>query len=319
MSPPITILMASYNGARYLPAQLDSILAQSWGNWRLLVSDDGSTDGTTEILKHYANGPARDRLQVIKGPGKGATANFLHLLTQANPNAPMAFADQDDFWQPDKLARAMDWLERQDGPAVYAARTTICDQNLNPLNPAPHFPGPFSFRNALVQACLPGNTTVANPQALAFLQAAAPAAIRHDIVAHDWWVYQVMSGVGATLRRDAAQVLLYRQHPRNVMGRNDTTVARAARFGMLFDGSFAGWLARNQAALEEIDDLLTTENRALLGQFGALLQMQGPAAYRQARRMRLYRQSRSGTAAILLAALAGRLCPKASPDADASI
>lgn len=309
MGPPITILMASYNGARYLPAQLDSILAQSWRDWRLLVSDDGSSDATAEILSHYAHGPAQGRLQVISGPGRGATANFLHLLTQADPQAPVAFADQDDFWQPDKLARAMAWLAQQNGPAVYAARTTICDQDLKPLNPAPHFPGPFGFRNALVQACLPGNTTVANPQALSVLQAAAPAAMRHDIVAHDWWVYQVMSGIGATLRRDPAQVLLYRQHPRNVMGRNDTTLARAARFGMLFDGSFAGWLARNQAALDEVNHLFTKDSRELLDRFGALLCMPGPAAFRQARKMGLYRQSRSGTAAILLAAATGRLRP----------
>lgn len=314
MSPPITILMASYNGARYLPAQLDSIVSQSWKDWRLLVSDDGSTDGTAEILAHYATGPARDRLEVIKGPGRGATANFLHLISQTDAGAPMAFADQDDFWHPDKLARAMNWLARQDGPAVYAARTTICDQDLSPLNPAPHFPGPFGFRNALVQACLPGNTTVANAQALAILQAAAPAASRHEVIGHDWWVYQIMSGVGATLRRDAAQVLLYRQHPRNVMGRNDTTAARAARFGMLFDGSFASWLACNQSALEEVEHLLTVENRMLLGQFGALLRMPGPSAFRLAHRMGLYRQSRSGTAAILLAALSGRLRPKSADD-----
>ncbi|MTH34241.1 glycosyltransferase [Paracoccus limosus] len=307
MTPPITILMASYNGARYLPAQLDSFLAQDWRNWRLLVSDDGSSDDTGQILAHYAQGPARGRIEVIDGPRRGATANFLHLLTQVDPEGPVAFSDQDDVWHPGKLSRAMDWLGRQNGPAVYAARTTICDQDLRPLNPAPHFPGPFGFRNALVQACLPGNTTVANPQALALLQAGAPAAIRRDVVAHDWWVYQLMSGAGATLYRDAAQVLLYRQHPRNVMGRNDTTAARAARFAMLFDGSFAGWLTRNEAALTEAAPLLTPENRALLAQFSRLLHLPGPAALRLAREMGLYRQTRAGTLAIRLAAMTGRL------------
>lgn len=313
MQPPITILMASYNGARYLPAQLDSLLAQSWTGWRLLVSDDGSTDDSRQILDDYAHGPGRGRIEVINGPRKGATANFLHLLTRADAEAPVAFCDQDDVWRPEKLARGMDWLSRQRGAAVYAARTTICDQDMRPLAPAPHFAGPFGFRNALVQACLPGNTTLANAQALALLQAAAPAAIHHDIVAHDWWVYQLLSGAGASLYRDAAQVLFYRQHPRNVMGRNDTTAARAARFAMLFDGSFADWLARNQRALEASASLLTDENRALLEQFSQLLRAPGPAAYRLARRMGLYRQTRAGTVAIRMAALAGRLRAPARP------
>lgn len=303
----ITIVMATYNGAPYLRAQLDSILAQSHCHWRLLVSDDGSSDATRQILAEYARDRMSGRLEVIDGPGRGATANFLSLIGRVDPGDPIAFSDQDDIWNPDKLQRAVAWLAAQHGPAVYAARTMICDQDMRQLNPAPHFPGPFTFRNALIQACLPGNTTVANSQALALLQQAAAAADRAGIIGHDWWVYQLLSGAGATILRDRRPALLYRQHPRNVMGRNDTTNARTARAMMLFDGTFATWLAQNQQALEEVAPLLRPENQRLLAEFRELLGLPGPRALARMLELRLYRQTRPATQAVRLAALMGRL------------
>lgn len=311
MQPQITIVLASFNGARYIPAQLDSILAQTDTDWRLIVSDDGSDDGTQGIVRDYA-ARTDGRISLIAGPGRGATANFLHLIDKADPAGWIAFCDQDDVWNPDKLARARDYLARQSGPAVYAARTTICDENLRELAPAPHFPGPFGFRNALIQACLPGNTTVANAGALALLRQAAPAADAAGVISHDWWVYQILSGAGARIHRDAARVLLYRQHLDNVMGRNDTAEARAARASMLFDGRFADWLRRNQAALEPVADLLLPENREVLRGFGGLLASAGPGALARFLGLRLYRQSRGGTAAVMAAALAGRLRNRAA-------
>ncbi|SMO69158.1 glycosyltransferase [Paracoccus laeviglucosivorans] len=307
MHPQITIVMASYNGARYLPTQLDSILAQTQTNWRLIVSDDGSTDDTCAIIDDYAARPGGSRITRIDGPRQGATANFLHLILQADPKGWIAYCDQDDLWQPDKLARAAAHLAAQDGPAIYAARTTVCDDELRPLAPAPHFRGPFSLRNALVQACLPGNTTVANSAALQLLQAGAQAAARAGVVSHDWWTYQLLSGAGAHIHRDPAQVLLYRQHQGNVMGRNDTTKARAARFSMLFDGTFAGWLAQNQSALESVADVLTPANRKLLQGFAEVLDASGPAALARMVALRLYRQTLPGTLAVHAAALAGKL------------
>lgn len=306
MQPQITIVMASYNGARYLPAQLDSILAQSWTDWRLIVSDDGSTDGTRQVVADHAARTA-GKISLIEGPTRGATANFLHLIRQVDPQGWIAFSDQDDVWKTDKLARAAAHLARQNGPAIYAARTTICDEALRELSPAPHFPGPFGFRNALIQACLPGNTTVANTEALAILQRGAAAADAAGVISHDWWVYQILAGAGAAIHRDAAQVLLYRQHRQNVMGRNDTARAKAARASMLFDGSFADWLGRNQTALEAAADLMLPENREVLRRFGDLLTAPGYRALAEMRRLHLYRQSRAGTAAVMAAALAGRL------------
>lgn len=307
MHPPITIALASYNGAQFIREQLDSFAAQSVTNWRLIVSDDGSTDDTPNIVQEFARSRPPGQVQLIQGPRRGSTQNFLHLTLQAGCDGWLAYSDQDDVWHPDRLARGVDFLSRQRGAAIYAGRTTVCDEQLKPLAPAPHFRGPFRFRNALIQACLPGNTILANRDAVRLLHAAAPAAIAAGVVSHDWWAYQLLSGAGAAIMRDHAQVLLYRQHTGNMVGRNDTTRAIASRLSMLFGGSYAGWLARNQAALEPVAHLLLPENAALLRRFGKALHAAGPAALRDVLAMRLYRQTRMGTAVVMTAALAGRL------------
>lgn len=307
MPPPITIALATYQGARFLQPQLDSFADQSFADWHLLISDDGSTDDTFNISTGFASSYPDGRVKIIDGPGQGSTNNFLHLIEQADPDHWLALSDQDDVWLPDKLERAARFLEARDGPAVYAARTTICDEALHPVAPAPAFVRPLSFRNALIQACLPGNTTVLNQPAAALLRRATRAARDAGIVSHDWWIYQLLSGAGAAMMRDRAQVLLYRQHPENLMGRNDTTRARAARLNMLTDRTFAGWLNRNQAALMPVQDLLTAENRGLLHRFQDALERPGPAMMAAFMRMGLYRQTRSGTAAVMAAAFAGRL------------
>ncbi|RQP06668.1 MAG: glycosyltransferase [Paracoccus sp. BP8] len=307
MHPPITIVMASYNGGRFIRPQLDSLVAQSVANWRLIVSDDGSTDGTRQMVSDFARTRPAGQVELIDGPGLGSTRNFLQLTRRVERGGWLAYADQDDVWLPDRLARGVSFLTGRQGPAIYAARTTICDEALNPVAPAPHFPGPFGFRNALIQACLPGNTILANGAAVRLLQSAAPAAESADIVSHDWWAYQLLSGAGADIMRDRAQVLLYRQHPGNLMGRNDTARARAARVSMLMDGRFADWLFRNQQALEPVAHLLLPSNRRLLHRFGDMLCSSGPRAFAEILRMRLYRQTRAGTLAVLAAALAGRL------------
>ena len=80
---PVTILLASYRGARFIGAQLDSIAAQTHRDWQLIVSDDGSDDGTPEIVAKFAASRPAAQVQLVEGPGRGATQNFLHLLSIA--------------------------------------------------------------------------------------------------------------------------------------------------------------------------------------------------------------------------------------------
>lgn len=109
----IDILMATYNGERYIDDQIQSILRQSYPYWRLLIRDDGSSDGTIVKLKRYTYQDAR--IQVIQDShgNLGVTGNFGLLLEMAT--APyIMFADQDDVWDSDKIAAAVTAMTRQE-------------------------------------------------------------------------------------------------------------------------------------------------------------------------------------------------------------
>ena len=326
----IAILLASYQGARFIGTQLDSLAAQEFPHWRLVVSDDGSTDATPDLVRAFAARHADREVTLIPGPRQGATSNFLHLLAHLRDGEAMAFCDQDDLWLPHRLATGVATLtadglphhadagadvaihdpsgRRASGrPSLHVTRTTICDDALSALRPAPLYTRPPGFLNALVQACTPGNTMLVDPAGAALLRAAAPAALRAGVVSHDWWSYLMISGAGGTVIRDPHQTVLYRQHHGNVMGRNDTPRAMLARLTRLGGGDFGGWLAANIAALKTVAPMLTRENRARLTEFSVALARPGPAAAVALARLGVYRQTRIGTAALLAAAAAGRL------------
>ena len=110
--PQIAVLMGTYNGAEFLPEQLASLAAQTHTNWRLWVSDDGSSDATPGILRRYQEAWGENKLSILAGPRRGFQANFLELTAQPEISADYyAWADQDDVWLPEKLARALECLQ----------------------------------------------------------------------------------------------------------------------------------------------------------------------------------------------------------------
>ncbi|MFL5898615.1 MAG: glycosyltransferase, partial [Solirubrobacterales bacterium] len=97
-APRVAILLSTYNGAPFLPAQLESFLAQSMPDWLLYWRDDGSSDVTSALMEDFAAGPGQGKCHFVPGPGHlGATESFMALLRAAAPTGlPLAFADQDD-------------------------------------------------------------------------------------------------------------------------------------------------------------------------------------------------------------------------------
>jgi rhamnosyltransferase len=113
----LTILLATYNGQKYLPELLDSIIGQTYKGWSLLVHDDGSTDNTLNILHLYAEQDKRIRLLEDEIHGLGAAQNFLHLLRIADADLIM-FCDQDDIWLPDKIEVMIKHIDPFGSPAM---------------------------------------------------------------------------------------------------------------------------------------------------------------------------------------------------------
>ncbi|MDO5658250.1 MAG: glycosyltransferase [Paracoccus sp. (in: a-proteobacteria)] len=303
----VFIALALYDGAAHLAEQLGSIAAQTHRDWRLVISDDGSRDNGPAIAQRFAATRPKGQVTLVDGPGQGATANFLTMAGGVRPGEYLAFSDQDDVWQPDRLSRAVAAMGPEPGLAVYGSRTTICDGALRPLAGSARYSGPFDFANALVQCVIGGNTALLSPKAAALYARAAPAAIAAGIEAHDWFAYLLVSGAGGRVIRDDAETVLYRQHEGNLKGRNDTFRAMAERLRGLFGGDYGDWLAANNAALAACREMLTDENAALLDRFAQALRRPGPLAAKELASMGLRRQTRATTVALYLAALTGRL------------
>lgn len=244
--PAIRILLATRNGGAHLQDQLNSYLAQEVQDWGLWVSDDGSDDGTWDVLTAFqAAHPSRE-IRLLRGPQRGAAANFLSLLTHPDlPPGPVALSDQDDVWLPHRLSRALTVLGRAQGPMLYGSTTIETDTDLRPL---PHQKGPLpapSFANALVQNIVAGNTATLNPPALAALRAGGAP----DVPYHDWWIYLRLAGIGAQITLDDTPLLYYRQHAGNVIGAHSGLHARLQRATSLLNGTYRRWVHTNLTAL----------------------------------------------------------------------
>ncbi len=298
-SPPVRILLATWNGATHLSEQLDSYLAQDHGNWALWVSDDGSTDGTQAILEGFRAAHPDREIRLLRGPGQGAAANFLSLLTHPElPPGPVALSDQDDVWKPCRLSRGLAAVQDHAGPALYGAITTETTPDLTPLRKQKGPLPPPSFENALVQNIVAGNTVTMNATALAALRAGGAP----DVPYHDWWIYLRLAGVGARITLDDVPVLYYRQHPGNVIGAHSGARARAQRVAALVGGAYAGWLRRNLTALLARPEGLRPEHAR-----AARILLETRPRRHALHRSGARRSDPGGRAALRLLALMGRL------------
>ena len=261
----IEILCATYNGMRYLREQIASIEAQTLTDWHVTFFDDGSTDGTVEMLEALVAKDARFRL--TRNPvNLGFCGNFLNNLSNLKSADAYAFCDQDDIWYPEKLERAFDWLSRIDPgtPAVYFARTEIVDEQLNHAGMSPEFKLEPSFRNALVQSIGGGNTMMFNQAARDLVVNTLP---KTRLISHDWWFYIVVSGCGGEVRYDSEPVLKYRQHATNLVGANNGISMQVARLWMAFRGQWRAWNTAHEEAIKTFEDRLTPENRTAFHAF----------------------------------------------------
>lgn len=308
----VCILMGIYNGAEHLGAQLQSFAEQTQDRWDLIVGDDGSRDAGPDMVRDFAArmAPLGSKVTLVDGPCAGFVANFLALIAEAPATDWLALSDQDDVWLPDRLARGIAALTPlpRDTPALYCSRTWVTDSDLGNRRLSPDYAKPPGFANALLQNIAGGNTILLNRAAADLAREAAPAAAEvSELPAHDWWLYQLITGVGGTVVRDVAPTLLYRQHGGNQIGENTSWQAWKMRIAMVRSGRFQRWIDANIAALRLVRARLTPENRALLDRLEALRSLPLIPRIRAFAGLGLYRQGRIGQAALWLAVFWGKL------------
>jgi glycosyltransferase involved in cell wall biosynthesis len=265
----VAILLCTFNGARFLPAQLSSLANQSFTNWRLFVSDDGSTDETLAIVSQHQGGLGAAPIDVRNGPQQGFVRNFLSLACDASIACDyFAYCDQDDVWQPEKLSRAVAWLDTRPPhiPAMYCSRTILIDEDGRQCGYSRAYRRKPSFHNALVQSIASGNTIVFNEAARRLLMVCGSAA---QAPSHDWWTYLLITAAGGDVHYDQIPQVQYRMHRENVIGTNAGLRNRARRLYLLSRGRFQRWSEMHVAALEPFRPHMTPENRALFDLFRA--------------------------------------------------
>lgn len=261
--------MATFNGGEFIQEQIISILEGKLLPNKILVGDDGSSDNSIDLLKEAAKrSPVEMDIQINSkrlGPG----ANFLALLQRVPVDADyVAFADQDDIWEPDKLARAIgklqDYGKRQ--PSLYCSRQKLVDEQGRYLKLSPEFRHLPSFANALVQNIVTGCTTVINRAALELaLTTGSP-----DVKFHDWWLYLLVSGCEGNIIFDPESTIRYRQHNSNVAGSPTTVfISLQQRFKRQLTRTSSLDNNRNMRALAEQAELLSPSNRKLFHSFDA--------------------------------------------------
>ena len=130
MNEKIDILLATYNGEKYLKEQIDSILQQSYENISLIISDDCSKDSTTQILKEYEKKDSRIKL-VIQPHNLGVVKNIEFLLKQVQSEYYM-LADQDDVWLKEKVEKSFEKLKSENADLVFGDLEVV-DQELKTM------------------------------------------------------------------------------------------------------------------------------------------------------------------------------------------
>lgn len=306
-NPLVIILLCTYNGSRFLAEQLNSLEAQTHQNWIVVASDDGSSDTTMEILQQYQAKWPPNKLDIRIGPQKNFCQNFLSLACDSKIRADYyAFCDQDDVWLQTKLSVALENIITNQSTAIpylYCGRTHYVTDKLKHSGLSPLFVFPRTFRNALVQSIAGGNTMVFNQATKSLIEKAGPL----DVASHDWWIYQLVTGVEGVVFYDPVPQLLYRQHETALVGGNNSFSARMERIWMLLQGRFQSWNTQNINALNQINYLLAKNNQETLKLFESIRFAGIKDRFRLMDVCGLYRQTRRGTFSLFLAALIGKI------------
>lgn len=233
----IAVLLSTYNGAKFLREQIDSLLAQTHSNFLLVVRDDGSSDGSYALLTEYAEQqPERLHLLPEDDDNYGASGGFAFLVNYVLENkaalglesAYMMFCDQDDTWYPNKIETQLDAMlaaEESAGEGVpvliHSDLEVVSEQNTAIAKSLIRYQGleieRNRFPNLVISNLVTGCTALIN-ESLA--EKALP--IPTNAIMHDWWMALVATAFGRLVFLDTPLVH-YRQHGNNTIGAKEFT------------------------------------------------------------------------------------------------
>ncbi len=220
----VDILLATYNGEKYLEAQLDSILSQTYTNFRLLISDDSSTDSTKDILEKYKK--IDNRIEVFYQENNlGVVKNFEFLLNKVE-NRYYMLSDQDDIWKEEKIEKSVNKLEETGAGLVYSDLEVV-DENLNVIYESYWKLKGFTkrankyntFESFYLNNYVTGCTIISRKE---FIKDILPLPNSSKYVLHDYWITLIVSQKSKIVSIKEP-LIKYRQHKNNRIGSKKKT------------------------------------------------------------------------------------------------
>lgn len=275
----ISILMATYNGEKYIREQLESLLGQTFQDFKVYVQDDCSQDNTQQIIEGYHKKYPDKIFYNCNRKNTGSPKhNFFNLLRQHHDDYIM-LCDQDDVWNSNKIEitfnemKRMEHLYGKECPILVHTDLTVVDSNLDIINPSykKMLDADYSriqLNHLLNQNTLTGCTAMLN-RSLCNLIKEEPK----YCVMHDWWIILIASCFGIVSSLNI-QTVLYRQHNNNSVGVADVKSLRYQLHKMLRADEIREALDKTypqaQCFLDMYHDKLTTEQIQLIKTYVAI-------------------------------------------------
>ena len=283
-SKTVTILMATYNGEKYISQQIESIINQTFTNWKLLIRDDGSTDNTKKKLYEYEERDSRIMVMKDKLGNLGQCLNFNELMKNSESYSYVMFSDQDDVWLTTKVEESITEIKRiesihgtETSIAVYT-NYNIVDDKLDYINIAYSKIDlkkydPIANR-LLIQNWLMGCTMIINNKLLKY---SLEIPIESDN--HDNWIALIASMTGCVRYLDKI-TMLHRVHSNNVTTNCETTNIknRIKRVKKRFNENEKTFLKRerlNFLIAQHLENHITSFENKSLNNYGKILKMRG--------------------------------------------
>ncbi|MDO4667371.1 MAG: glycosyltransferase family 2 protein [Streptococcus sp.] len=215
----VTILLSTYNGEEFLAEQIESIQKQTYKDWELLIRDDGSSDGTCEIIKRFLS--QDERIFFINESHQenvGVINSFYQLLKYQRSDFYF-FSDQDDVWLPDKLEiqlkKASEYNQEQ--PLLVYTDLKVVDQQLNIINESMIRTQSHHANTELLQELTENTVTGCVSMINHSLAELWTGQEKYALLMHDWYLALLATAFGNLVYLDQPSEL-YRQHSNNVLG-----------------------------------------------------------------------------------------------------
>jgi rhamnosyltransferase len=237
-SKKIAIILATYNGEKWMRAQLLSIMGQECHEWHIFIRDDGSSDQTLMIANMVVPQGRLTILDASAGPSGSPAGNFFAALAQVPVEEfdYVCFCDQDDIWAPDKLSRAISCMNEHDA-AAYSSDLIAFDNGSNRAWYLGKSQPPVSW-DYLFQGASAGCTYVLSRPAAALVKEKTLCLLGKfpKSHSHDWLTYAICRSHGMHWHLDRSAHIYYRQHSNNAYGSMPGVKGQLARLKVARSG-----------------------------------------------------------------------------------